>query len=163
MIEIEINNEQSTLEFDPARLKQAVENVLGDRGIESGEISLAVIDDEHMQQLNARYLNHDYPTDVLSFVHEANDHHLEGEIIVSSDTATREAARYAWQAVDELLLYVIHGALHLIGHDDHNADDLADMRAAEQRHLSYFGLQPKYDGATTSDTSPNSRREEEAP
>ena len=121
-------------------------NVLADRDIVSGEISLAIINDDQMQLLNARYLDHDWPTDVLSFVHESDEQHLDGEIIVSADTARRESRRYGWQPADELLLYVVHGALHLIGYDDHNPDDLADMRAAERRHLANFGLTPRYDG-----------------
>ena len=145
MIEIDIHNDQDTIVFDDDRMRQAIQNVYADREIHQGEVSLAVIGDEQMQQLNARYLNHDWPTDVLSFVHDVTDDRLDGEVIVSADTADREAQRFGWQPADELLLYVIHGALHLIGHDDHNDDDLADMRAAERRHLLFFGLTPRYD------------------
>ena len=144
MIEIAIHNEQNAFAVDVEQLRQAVHNVLDDRHVESGEISLAIINDQQMQVLNARYLDHDWPTDVLSFVHESDEHRLEGEIIVSADTALREARRYGWRPADELLLYIIHGALHLIGYDDHNQDDLADMRNAERRHLRYFGLTPRY-------------------
>ena len=156
MIEIEIHDQQTALVIDRLRLRQAVGNVLADRDIINGEISLAVIQDEQMRVLNARYLNHDWPTDVLSFVHEADEQHLEGEIIVSADTAKRESHRYGWEPADELLLYVIHGALHLIGYDDHNPDDLADMRAAERRHLAHFDLTPRYD----SEARPSARLSE---
>ena len=149
MIEIEIHNEQKTIAVDSAQLREAVGNVLADRGIENGEISLAVISDDQMRVLNARYLSHDWATDVLSFVHESDDQRLDGEVIVSADTAQRESCRYGWRPADELLLYVIHGALHLIGYDDHNPDDLVDMRTAERRHLAHFGLTPWYDGAET--------------
>lgn len=145
MIVIEINNQQSALDVDAPRTTQAIENVLADGGFEDGEISVAVINDPSMHVLNRRYLDHDWPTDVLSFVHDLNGKRIEGEIIVSGDTAIRQAQQYQWQPTDELLLYIIHGALHLIGHDDHSEEDLAKMRAAEQRHLKRFGLVPQYE------------------
>ena len=50
---------------------------------------------------------------------------------------------------DELLLYVIHGALHLVGHDDQTPDGLAAMRVAETRHLAGFGLVHRFDSPAT--------------
>jgi len=127
---------------DP-RLPEAVRRVLAEADIRTAEISLAVVGDAAMHELNRRYLAHDYPTDVLSFVLEfdADARRLEGEIIVSYEYAAREAPRYGWSGADELLLYVIHGALHLVGYDDLDPDSRAVMRAAEARHLAHFGLQ----------------------
>ena len=62
-----------------------------------------------IHELNRRYLNHDWPTDVLSFTLDDDDDGLAGEIIVSADTATVAAERYGWKMADEILLYVIHG------------------------------------------------------
>ena len=155
MIKIEIHDEQDAIAVDGAQLRQAIGNVLADRDIISGDISVAIINDDQIQVLNARYLDHDWPTDVLSFVHESDEQRLDGEVIVSADTAHRESRRYGWRPADELLLYVIHGALHLIGYDDHNQDDLADMRAAERRHLATFGLTPRYDADTVNGGADN--------
>ena len=58
---------------------------------------------------------HDYPTDVISFVLEREDEHLEGEIIVGVDTAMELAKDSQWNWEFEFLLYVIHGCLHLVG------------------------------------------------
>jgi probable rRNA maturation factor len=99
-----------------------------------------VVDDETIHDLNRRFLAHDYATDVLSFALEQSADGLDGEIIVSADFATASAPRYEWSAADELLLYVIHGALHLAGYDDHEPDDISRMRAAEARHLALAGL-----------------------
>ena len=144
---IEIADEQQAHTAEHSRLKKAVRLVLGDAGIERGEISIAIIDDARMHALNRQYLQHDYPTDVLSFVLERDEEQktLDGEIIVSADYAAREAPRYGWTADDELLLYVIHGCLHLIGHDDQSAAGLAAMRAAESQHLARFGLTHRFD------------------
>jgi probable rRNA maturation factor len=128
------------------RVVQAVKSVLADAGFQRGEVSVAVVDDARMHELNRRYLAHDYPTDVLSFVLEQDEteSRLDGQIIASAPYAAREAARYGWAAEDELLLYVIHGALHLAGHDDHEPQGQQAMREAEARHLAQFGLTHRY-------------------
>lgn len=145
MIEIEINNRQRVLEpLDTARLVEATRQILAAAGYEHGEVSLAIVADAEMQTLNAKWLSHDYPTDVLSFVIDESDDEIEGQLIVSTETAQRQAEQYGWRAEDELLLYVIHGALHLVGHDDHEDDDIAAMRAAEAEQLAHFGLSPRY-------------------
>lgn len=144
MLTTEINNDQALLTVDEDRLRQAVENVLQSGGIGTAEVSVAIVDDPTIHRLNVRFLEHDYPTDVLSFLLEREGDRLEGEIIASADTATRNAKEYGWSPADELLLYVIHGTLHLIGFDD-TTDELQDvMRVAEAEHLARFGLEPRY-------------------
>ena len=144
---IEIADEQTAHAFDKARLTKAVRCVLQGAGIRSAEISIAIVDDAQMHSLNRQYLGHDYPTDVLSFVleHDAAAGSLDGEIIASADYAAREATRYGWTTDDELLLYVIHGCLHLVGHDDQTPAGQAAMRAAEAKHLAEFGLKHRFD------------------
>jgi probable rRNA maturation factor len=144
MLTTEINNDQASLAVDEERLREAVENVLRAGGIATAEVSVAIVDDATIHRLNVEFLQHDYPTDVLSFLLERSGDQLEGEIIASADTATRNAQQYGWSPADELLLYVIHGSLHLIGYDD-STDELQDvMRAAETQQLARFGLEPHY-------------------
>jgi len=132
---------------DHARLKKAVKIILEDAGIRSGEISIAIVSDAEMHRLNRQYLNHDYPTDVLSFVldQDAAAKSLDGQIIVSSDYAAREAPRYGWSSDDELLLYVIHGSLHLLGHDDTTPTAQRSMRQAETHYIRQFGLAHRFE------------------
>jgi probable rRNA maturation factor len=143
---IEIADEQPQA-IDRARLKKAVRGILHETGIESAEISIAIVTDERMHALNRQYLQHDYPTDVLSFVLEYDEeaNSLDGEIIASRDYAAREAQRYGWTTDDELLLYVIHGCLHLVGHDDTTFEGKQAMRVAETQQLAKFGLQHRFD------------------
>lgn len=152
MIEIEITNEQSRLPIDADRLRAAVEGVMLGQGVTRAVISVAVVDDPSIHTLNARYLQHDYPTDVLSFVLEEGGDFVEGEIIVSADTAETSAARYGWEPADELLLYVIHGALHLTGLDDHEPEDVAEMRRQEARYLAPFGLNASWRESSAQDS-----------
>jgi probable rRNA maturation factor len=143
-LRIDISNEHS-FPLNEAQLKKAVRAVLKDAGFDDGEISIAVVDDAEMHALNRKYLDHDYPTDVLSFVLEEEDGRLDGEIIVSGDYAAREAEIYKWTAEDEILLYVIHGSLHLVGHDDLDPEQKQEMRQREREYLSQFNLIPRYD------------------
>jgi probable rRNA maturation factor len=138
---IEISNRQQALKFDAARLERAAESVLNAAHITEAEVSIAVVDDSAMHELNRHYLAHDSPTDVLSFVLERDGARLDGELIVSADTALREAARVGWSVDDELLLYVIHGTLHLVGYDDVTPELCEAMRRQEEHHLARFGLE----------------------
>ena len=142
LIQIELTNQQDQHSVDSERLVAAVRGVLQGEGLKRAEISIAVVDDTTIHQLNVQYLNHDYPTDVLSFVLQREEDYVDGELIVSADTAAEESIRYGWKASDELLLYVIHGALHLMGYEDASEEEVAVMRSREDHYLAEHGLQP---------------------
>jgi probable rRNA maturation factor len=145
MIRIELSNQQARHPVDEKRLLRAVRRILKDEGIRHGSISLAVVDDPTIHALNRRHLKHDYPTDVLSFVFAAEPGRLEGEVIVSADTAAACCRRFGWTADDELLLYVIHGMLHLVGCDDTRPSMRRAMRQRERHYLELFQLAVRYD------------------
>lgn len=145
MFDIEITNQQTTLPVDEARICRAVEMILEDAAIREAQISVAIVDDPTIHTLNRQFLQHDEPTDVLSFVLEQSDGSLEGEVIVSADTAQTTAPQYGWEPASELLLYVIHGTLHLVGGLDATPEERAEMRARERTYLARFGLEPRYD------------------
>ncbi len=144
VIRVEVSNEQTALAVDVELFRRAVQVVLAGEGIGVATVSLAVVDDPTMRALNRRYLNHDYDTDVLSFLLDDVDGALDGEVIVSADTAMRRAAEYSWSAADEMLLYVIHGTLHLTGCDDHAEADRANMRRKEMGYLTALGRDPQH-------------------
>lgn len=131
---------QTDVAVDVERIERAVCWALADTPYDEATVSIAIVDDETIHQLNRQFLAHDYPTDVLSFTLEDEPPQLEGEIIVSVDTARQNAAEAGWSADDELLLYVIHGTLHLAGYLDKSPDDYAEMRAAEAEVLDRLGI-----------------------
>lgn len=141
-MDVEIANQQSALVIDEPRLRRVASAIAADAGYTAGNLSVAVVDDPTIHELNRRHLDHDYPTDVLSFALADEPPRLEGEVIVSSETAIINAADYGWPAEDELLLYLIHGVLHLVGHRDKADDEVAAMRAAEARFLRLAGVEP---------------------
>lgn len=144
-LKIEIADEQDLHEVNYDRLIAAVRAVLSDAGYSHGEVSIAIVADTAMHVLNRQYLQHDYPTDVLSFVLEEDENRLVGQLIVSADYAAREAPQFGWSMNDELLLYTIHGALHLVGYDDLEPELKAEMREQEQHYLAQFSLTPHYE------------------
>ena len=139
--EIFVANQQTGHAVDEERLRDAAHTVLRDSRFTAATISIAVVDDAAIHRLNRRYLNHDWPTDVLSFNLNAQENHLEGEVIISADTAAAAAAEAGWPAAAEQLLYVIHGALHLVGHGDKTPADAQKMRAAEAKYLRQLGFE----------------------
>jgi probable rRNA maturation factor len=145
MFQISITNVQTTHAIDCDRLEAAVRTVLEEEGAKSATISVAVVDDATIHRLNRYYLQHDEPTDVLSFVLDENEKTLDGEIVISANTAAATAARFGWTIGDELLLYVVHGTLHLVGYDDRAPEALREMRDRERHYLMAFGLTPRYD------------------
>jgi probable rRNA maturation factor len=136
LIRIEIANRQRSLPVDRRILRRAVRAILADEGVAEAEISLAIVDDRAIRELHRQFLGQDEPTDVLSFVFEQSKGRLEGEVIASADTARTVASRYGNSPAKELLLYVIHGTLHLVGYRDDDRRAQAAMRAKEQEYLA---------------------------
>jgi probable rRNA maturation factor len=156
---ISVANEQSRHAVDEQALVAAARAVLNDSRFDSANISLAVVDDTTIHELNRRHLNHDWPTDVLSFVLDESDRHLEGEVIISADTAAAAAAEAGWADAAEQLLYVIHGMLHLVGYRDKSPEDAARMRSGEAAYLRKLGLElpPAFDESVRATSSVSSR------
>jgi probable rRNA maturation factor len=126
---------------DLARLARIVARDSG-RGV---DLSVAVVSDAEIRRLHRRWLRADRATDVVSWpLSEPGDPVLRGCVAVSRDTAAREAARRGHSPYHELVLYVVHGVLHLEGHDDHGAAARERMRRAERERLRALGLPPVF-------------------
>lgn len=121
------------------KVRRAVRLTLQGEGFEEPVlVSLVLCDDATIQALNHQFLGHDYPTDVLSFPLNAvtpEGARLLGEIIISVETAERNARRYRQPLEQELLRLVIHGTLHLLGYDDSTPDNRRRMRRKELAYL----------------------------
>jgi len=135
MISIAVQTQQRRLRLDKRFLKKTVRRILEDAGIESAEISIAVVDDPTIAKVHAEFLDDDSPTDVISFVLGSSPGRLEGEVVASADTAIARAPQYGWLPEEELLLYVIHGVLHLVGYDDTTPQKRKSMRRMERHYL----------------------------
>ena len=114
------------------------------------EVDITIVDDEEIHQLNRDYRNVDRPTDVLSFALDEDDEdepelmegqpHLLGDIIISAETATRQAEEFGHGLEREIVYLAVHGLLHLLGYDQRVEEDKVIMRAKEEEALSAINL-----------------------
>ena len=99
-----------------------------------GDINIIFCSDNYILDVNMRYLQHDYFTDIITFDY-CEKNVLSGDLFISIDSVRENAAYYKTEFVDELNRVMVHGILHLIGYDDHSEVDIAQMRAKENYYL----------------------------
>ena len=122
-------------------MREIVRAVLDGQGVRDAEISLAFVDNATIQQLNWRYLQHDAPTDVLSFLlSETTAKNLAGELVIGAEVAKAQAESRGHEVGAELALYVIHGLLHLCGYDDKTNKAAGEMRQRERHYLKQLSF-----------------------
>lgn len=131
-------------EVDPDLLEQTAWATLQHLGISlDASISIVVTGDPQMHQLNLQYVGVDEPTDVLSFPAGYTDPDTEslylGDILISYPRAHEQAAKANYPVESELRLLVVHGILHLAGHDHDDSQNKAIMWAAQREILSILG------------------------
>ncbi len=143
---VEISNQQTRVVDEEPLIRLAC-TIFQAHHWRQGEVSIAIVDDPEMRRLNNRYLDHDYETDVLSFVLDADPEQglLNGQLIVSADTAASNAEEFGSTLQEELMLYVAHGSLHLVGLEDQDELSAAEMRQAERAYLERFGIRPRWE------------------
>ena len=137
-MQVEINNRQKALEFAEGDVADLLCLALRMEGRDA-ELSVAIVGDREIADLNRRFLGRRRVTDVLAFPYSDEGGALAGEIIVNAELAAREAAGRAHSAQDELMLYLVHGLLHLLGYDDHTDEDRRRMRRREGEVLAAAG------------------------
>lgn len=123
---------------DRRRLRRRAGAILRNIDRADAELSVTLVDDAAIEELNARYRGRPRPTDVLSFSllegpHAERRGALLGDVVISLETAARQARRAGRSLDDEVLRLLIHGVLHLVGHDHEDAADARAMRAEERR------------------------------
>ena len=101
------------------------------------ELSLALVSDRRMRALNREWRGQDRPTDVLSFPQHGAS---LGDVVISLDTARRQARQGGWSLSAELRRLLAHGLLHCLGHEHHTAREARRMAAAERRLLGRRGM-----------------------
>ncbi|MDD5166521.1 MAG: rRNA maturation RNase YbeY [Candidatus Omnitrophica bacterium] len=139
-MKIIIKNLQKKIPIIPKKVKSVALKVLSFEHIkQSGEITICFVDDKTIKGLNSKYLGRNTATDVLAFdISEEDDPgNIFADIIISTDTAIRNAGIYKTTKLGELYLYVIHGMLHILGYKDNNARNSSTMRKKEEYLCQY--------------------------
>ncbi len=135
---VEIANLQKHYEIKNSQIKRVVKEVLGKKG-NGAKLSLAFVDNNEIKKLNKSYFNSNEVTDVIAFPLNNNKNALNGEIVVSVETAVDIAGKRSIDIEGEIILYVVHGLLHLLGYRDGNRNDAETMHNKEYRILKTLG------------------------
>lgn len=131
---------------DTGLLHSAVRAALRQHQVREASLNFVITDDPTIAKMNETYLQHEGPTDVLTFdLRDTADSLLEGEIVISADTARRESTARGHSPEAELALYAVHGVLHLLGYDDKSPESAARMHEMEDQIFRQMGLHPVYD------------------
>ncbi|MBR0298843.1 MAG: rRNA maturation RNase YbeY, partial [Bacteroidales bacterium] len=121
-------------------LKQKMQNnrwlkmVAGSEMRRLGAINIIFCSDNYILDVNMKYLQHDYFTDIITFDYCEGDV-LSGDLFISIDSVRENALFYGTEFADELNRVMVHGLLHLIGYDDHTEADIAVMRQKENYYI----------------------------
>jgi probable rRNA maturation factor len=135
---IQIENAQTGQPIKIEKLKKVAQTILSVLGCPDSEISILIVDDARIQELNRDYLQRDNPTNVISFsMIEGEGGTLQpqllGDVVISADTAARDALEASTTFESELYFLLLHGILHLLGYDHERgtAEDAVKMEAME--------------------------------
>lgn len=112
-----------------------IKDVAEEYGYEVGDITYQFCDNERILEINQKYLNHDYYTDIITF-DQTRDGLLFADIVISVEMVTSNAEEYGEPFRREFLRVLIHGVLHLCGVDDQTEEQAEEMRQAEENALA---------------------------
>lgn len=108
--------------------KLYAQKILGLLDVTSGEFEFNFVDDAAIVDLNQRYLQGDYSTDIITF-NLGSTEHILGDVYICVDQARRQAQELGHSLTDELKTLIVHGILHLLGHEDYTDDQRKKMHA----------------------------------
>lgn len=137
--------DEQTHPVDSDRLLRLASFVLTDQGVpDAMEVSLLFVDGESISELNAHHMGKDGPTDVLAFPIDlpgetrAGEPSILGDVVLCPQVAAEQATRHGSQPAAEMELLVVHGLLHLLGHDHAEPEERTTMFALTDRLLGEF-------------------------
>jgi probable rRNA maturation factor len=145
---VHYRNEVRRSGVDARALKAVALVLLGAVDEPDAAISLTIVDDETIREINRDFRGKDKATDVLSFPLEPepfSQERLLGDIVISIDTARRQAADYDAPVQNEIYRLLIHGLLHVLGHDHEEAEDRVIMEREERRLADAIGMPWPYE------------------
>ena len=129
-------NEDTKFAFKEKRLTNRWLKLVAESEIRRlGDISIIFCSDNYILDVNMKYLQHDYFTDIITFDYCEGDR-ISGDLFISVDSVRETAQFSGTEFENELTRVIVHGVLHLIGYDDHTEEDIAQMRAKENYYLS---------------------------
>ncbi len=152
------NRDAADSDIDLHSLCELALSVLTGEGVSAGQLDLHLVDKEAMAELNEEHMGHTGPTDVLSFPLDAtgplagaepdsgfkwdelDGEPMLGDVVLCPEVAEAQASSHVGSIDGEFQLLVIHGVLHVLGHDHAEPDETALMRSRERAHLDRLGI-----------------------
>jgi probable rRNA maturation factor len=142
-MKVTIINEQKSLRIVNKKFEKYVKTILKEEKVVTDEVILHFVDANKIKDLHFQYFKDSSITDCISFsIDRPNKkkigYNILGEAFICTDAAISYSKEHKVDSYDELILYVIHSILHLIGYDDINKKDIEIMRKKENYYLSLF-------------------------
>ena len=139
-MEVLIDNRQSRHKISLKKIKQTVQVILDALDCPDSEISILIVDDPQIEELNQQYLNRKGPTNVIAFAMREGEFsdlspQLLGDVVISTDTAAREAQISSTSMERRFNELLVHGILHLMGYDHETSEDDARVMEDKSREL----------------------------
>jgi probable rRNA maturation factor len=143
-MKIQIENQQKRIKIDKREIRAEVTKLLKLLDCANMEISIAFVDDETIQRLNKQYLSRDRSTNVISFPLQEGEFcninpDMLGDVVISVDTARRDADKGNIRFDEEIIFLIIHGLLHLTGYNHENTSK-ADALRMKKKEKELFRL-----------------------
>ena len=138
---VSVLNRQNRVPVDRRKFGMAARRILKALGYEGYELTVVLVDDLEITRLNRQYLRHNRPTNVISFpmmdgTPESLRSRVLGDVVISAETAQRDAGEAGEKTGDEILFLMIHGILHLTGYDHEGS--AAERRKMETKEKEFF-------------------------
>lgn len=140
--EISVINRQKRLAINTRKIRKAAGKILGALGYEGYELSIVIVDDPEITRLNRQYFRRNRPTNVISFSAIDGEtasfpNKVLGDVVISAQTAKREAKEAGMRGEKEILFLLVHGVLHLVGYEHEGSrEERRNMEAKEQELFS---------------------------
>jgi rRNA maturation RNase YbeY len=135
-IRVSLDKVAEKREIDTRRLERLARHVFKSEGVAWSSLCIILTGHSRVRDLNRKFLNHDYDTDVLSFLIEEGEDGIEGEVYVDVETAAERYVEFGSTFQGEIERYVVHGVLHLAGHDDRGREARLRMQQLESKYLA---------------------------
>ena len=143
-MKITIENQQRRQKIGKIPLRKVARKILNVSGCPDAQLSILIVDDPQIQEINRDYLNKDRPTNVISFAMQEGEGggvqpDLLGDVVISAETAVRDADEAGTSFESELYFLLLHGILHLLGYD-HERGTQEDAELMEAREREVFAI-----------------------
>jgi len=139
-MKIWIQNLQKHIPLDLRRIRKAAQTILAYMALPDAELSILLVDDAQIQDLNRRYLNRNKPTNVLAFPMREGEFstlhpQLMGDLVISVETARRQSNRFRLNKMEMITFLMVHGILHLVGYEHERTRKEAREMTIKQKEL----------------------------